>query len=379
MGVEFGASEQSTVGIEWEMAIVDQRTLEQVPGAAVVLERVEDPEHGPIRGEYLDSMIELVTGVHHRVADAEKEMRRLQEQAMEWLDPHGLAVLPIGSHPFGDPERQQPREKERYARVAERNAWWGRQMAINGLHVHVGVDDREKSLTIVMALARLSCYFIALTASSPFWRGEDTGFASQRTMFFQQLSTNGPPYRMADWAEYEDYVDELKRSGMIEVPGEIRWDVRPSLLGTVENRLMDAPPTTWEIGAVAAFDQCIVERVSRAWEVGEPVWRLPHWLMRENKWRAARYGLGAEVMTPRPEQGTVGMREGLEHWVTQLEPIAEELGCSEELERVRTLAARGPSYVRQRRVWEATGSTEAVTRSAVDEAAAGVPDFLEAK
>jgi glutamate---cysteine ligase / carboxylate-amine ligase len=377
MEVKFASSKQSTVGIEWEMAIVDKQTWEQVPGAAIVLERVQDPEHGPIRGEYLDSMLELVTGVHDRVADAEAELRRMQEQVLEWLDPHGLAVMPIGSHPFGDPEVQRPRDKDRYARVAERNAWWGRQMAINGLHVHVGVDDREKSLTVVEALARLSCYFIALTASSPFWRGEDTGFASQRTMLFQQLSTNGPPYRMDDWAAYEAYVNDLERSGMIELPGEIRWDVRPSVLGTVENRLMDAVPTTWEIGAVTALDQCLVERVSRAWEVGEPVWRLPHWLMRENKWRAARYGLGAEVMTPRPEQGTVSMRTGIEHWVREVEPIAEELGCSEELERVRTLMARGPSYVRQRRVWEATGSTAAVARSAVDEATAGRPDFLE--
>ncbi|NLE99251.1 MAG: YbdK family carboxylate-amine ligase [Propionibacterium sp.] len=377
MEVQFADSKQSTLGLEWEMAIVDATTLEQVPGADIVLEHVEDPEHGPIRGEYLDSMIELVTGVHARAVDAEAELRAMHERVVGWLEPHGLTVLPLGAHPFGDPTKQLPRVKERYSRVFDQNAWWGRRMAVNGLHVHVGVDNREKSLTVVMALARLSCYFIGLTASSPFWVGEDTGFASQRTMMFQQLSTNGPPYRMTDWADYESYVNDLERAGIITVPGEIRWDVRPSVWGTVENRLMDSVPTTWEIGAVAAFNQCVVERISRAWEVGEPVWRLQHWLMQENKWRAARYGLAAEVMTPRGERGTVSMREGLQYWVEELGPIAEDLGCSEQLARITELAARGPSYVRQRRVWEATGSAEAVARAAVEETLAGVPRFEE--
>lgn len=378
MEIEFGSSAQSSVGIEWEMAIVDRETWEQVPGAVHVLEHVEDPETGSIRGEFLDSMVEIVSGVHTDIAAAEAEMRRHVEQVMEWLEPHGLTVLPSGAHPFGDPERQRPRAKDQYARVTERNAWWGRQMAINGVHVHVGVDHRDKAMPIVMGTARLSCYFIALSASSPFWRGDDSGFASQRTMFFQQLSTNGPPYRMADWDAYVAYAQQLADHGMVHSPGEIRWDVRPTAWGTVENRLMDAVPTTWELGALAAFSQCTTERFSRALGVDEPIWKLPHWLMRENKWRAARYGMAAEVMTPRPEQRTTTLREGLEYWLTDLEPIADELGCREQLERVRVLADAGPSYVRQRRVWEATGDLHAVTRSIVDEAAAGVPDLEEA-
>lgn len=377
MDIVFGQSAQSTLGIEWEMAIVDTTTLEQVPAAQIVLERLDDPESGPIRGEFLDSMIELVSGVHTVVGDAETEIRRLHEQVLTWLEPHGLTVLPVGTHPFGNPELQHPRHKDQYARVAERNAWWGRQMAINGLHVHVGVDDREKAMELVMGIARLSCYFIVLTASSPFWRGEDTGFASQRTMLFQQLATNGPPYRMKDWQAYVDHLTTLEEYGMINSPGEVRWDVRPTKWGTVENRLMDAVPTAWEIGAIAAFSQCVAERLSRAVEVGEPIWRLPHWLMRENKWRAARYGMAAEVMTPRPEQRTASLRDGLAYWMREIEPIADELGCVEELSRVQELADRGPSYLRQRRVWEATGDVKAVAAAVVDETIAGTPDFEE--
>ncbi len=377
MDIRFGSSDQSTVGIEWEMAIVDRDTLEQVPEAVRVLEQVDDPEEGPIRGEYLESMLELVSGVHHDVAAAERDMQQLLERVLEMLDPHGLTVLPMGAHPFGDPTVQRPRAKDQYARVVARNAWWGRQMCVNGLHVHVGVDHRDKALPIVMGIARLSCYFIALTASSPLWLGEDTGFASHRTMLFQQLSTNGPPYRMADWDAYVAYAQELADRGMIETPGEIRWDVRPSQWGTVENRLMDAVPTTWELGAIAALSQCVAERLSRAILVDEPIWKLPHWLMRENRWRAARYGVAAEVMTPRPEQRTTSLSDGLLYWLREVEPIAEELGCAEQLARVPRLLREGPSYLRQRRVWEATGDVKAVVGSVLDETHAGHPNFEE--
>lgn len=377
MDIQFGRSAQSTVGIEWEMAIVDAATLEQVPGAVHVLEHVDDPDDGPIRGEYFDSMIELVSGVHHRVGDAQREMEELLQRVLGWLAPHGLTVLPMGAHPFGDPELQQPRPKAQYQRVAERNGWWGRQMAVNGLHVHVGVDDADKAMLLVMGIARLSCYFIALTASSPLWRGGDTLFASQRTMLFQQLSTNGPPYRMAGWDGYVDYAQQLIDYGMITNPSEIRWDVRPSHWGTVENRLMDSVPTVWELGAIAALSQCVAERLSRAVETGEPIWKLPHWIMRENKWRAARYGLDAEVMTPRPHQRSVQMRDGLAHWLEEVAPIADELGCADELARVNELAERGPSYARQCRVWEATADANAVAAQVCDEALRGRPRFEE--
>ncbi len=380
MDIHFGHSNQSSVGIEWEMAIVDRDTLEQVPGAVHVLERVADPEGGPIRGEYFDSMLELVSGVHERVHDAQAELEGLLAQVIDWLEPHGLTVLAMGAHPFGDPMLQRPRAKPQYGRVAERNGWWGRQMAVNGLHVHVGVDDADKAIQLTMGVARLSCYFIALSAASPLWLGMDTQFASQRTMLFQQLSTNGPPHRLSDWRAYVEHVEQLADYGMIRSASELRWDVRPSACGTVENRLMDAMPTGWEVGAIAALSQCVAERLSRAVEADEPIWQLPHWIMRENKWRAARYGLDAEVMVPRlAARHAIPMREGLAHWLAELAPIADELGCADELARIPELAAGGPSHVRQRRVWEATGDARAVAASVVAETLRGTPLFEETR
>lgn len=376
MKIAFGESRQSSIGIEWELAVVDAVTLEQVPGAEVLLETVEDATDGPIRREYLTSMIELVTGVHQSVPTAMDEMRALLERSLSVLEPRGLTLMGAGAHPFGDPTLQKPGDKPQYRRVSERNAWWGRRMAINGLHIHTGIDHRDKALPIVDGIARFTPYFIAMSAASPFWMGEDTQFASQRTMMFQQLPTNGLPYHMENWAELEKFASQLEGVGLIQNPSEIRWDVRPSGWGTVENRIMDSVPTLMEIGALTAFSQCLVERMSRAIAVGEPIERLPYWFMRENKWRAARYGLAADVITPRKEEYLIHVHDGIIRWVDELTPIAEQLGCSENLEDVRRLVRGGPSYLRQRRA-AGDGGTVAATRLLVDELRAGTPTFKE--
>lgn len=378
MKIDFQHSRQSTLGVEWEIAVVDLATAEQVPAADLVLEQVEDPVAGPIRGEYLSSMLELVSGVHDTVASALDELQQLLSQVVEVLQPHGLGVMAVGAHPFGDPAAQPFVRKAQYRRVRDRNGWWGSRMAVNGLHIHTGVDGRDKALPMTYGVARFIPYFIALSASSPYWEGTDTAFASQRTMVFQQLPTNGLPYHFTSWEEYERYASELEGVGMIQNPSEIRWDIRPSSFGTVENRAMDCVPTVFEIGALAALSQCLVEYMSRLFDAGRDIERLPFWFMRENKWRAARYGLEAEVITPRPEEHTIALRAGLTRWIVELAPIAEQLGCRQELEHCQDLIDRGPSYVRQRRAFAASdGDLAAVVRSVVSETMQGRPRFEE--
>lgn len=375
MKIPFGDSPQSTLGLEWELAVVDIATLEQVPAAHHVLEAVEDPVEGPIRGEYLQSMLEIVSGVHSTVPGLVAEMSERLAFVIGALEPHGCTVLAMGAHPFGNPTEQQPVRKAQYRRVRERNGWWGEQMAINGVHIHTGIAGRDKALPITYGLARFIPYFIALSASSPFWQGTDTRFASQRTMIFQQLPTNGLPYHMTSWTEFERYASELEGVGLIQSPSEIRWDVRPSGYGTVENRSMDCVPTVMELGALAALSQCLVEAMSRELDAGGQIDRLPFWFMRENKWRSARYGLAAEVITPRPEEHTMALTDGLLRWIAELGPVAEELGCAEQLADCEQLVRQGPSYVRQRRVMNARGDIHAVTRAVIAETMRGRPTF----
>ena len=369
MRFDFVPSGESTIGVEWELALVDAGTLELAPRAQTVLDEVEDPKKGPIRQEYLTDMIELVTGVHHRVDEAMADLRGSMERVQRILG-DSTRLLGAGAHPISRAADQQHFDFWRYNVVADRNAYWGRQMAIFGTHVHVGIDHRAKALPITYGLARFSPYFIALTASSPYWQGEDTGYASQRTMIFQQLPTNGLPYPMDTWDEFEHYATELEEAGMITAPNEIRWDVRPSTFGTVENRVLDSVPTFAELGAMTALTQCLAEYMSRELDDGRAIARLPMWFMKENKWRAARYGLDTEVVTPRVGQKLRPMREGILDWLNRLEPIAMSLHCLDELSFIADLLEHGPSYVRQR----AAGGPEAALRQLVNETGAARPE-----
>jgi len=370
MQVDFAPSEQSTVGIEWELAIVDLASGELAPEAPTVLRACGGGEDAPIRKEYLQDMVEIVSGVHRTVAAAVEDVAHHLREVQRVAAPLGLGVVGAGTHPFSRASAQPRFEGPRYDVVAERTGYWGRQMAICGTHVHVGVDHKDKALPVTTGLARFYPYLLAITCSSPFWEGEDTGYASQRTMLFQQLPTNGLPYPMSRWTEFEAYAEELLQCGMISVPGEIRWDVRPSpRFGTVENRTGDAVPTLAELGCVAALTQCFAEHVSRTYARDQTYESLPPWLVRENKWRAARYGLDAHVITPNRLRREVPLREGLAQWLERLTPIARDLGCEDELRFAAELSGRGASYERQR----AAGGPRDALRLLLDETGRRTP------
>lgn len=370
MLIEFAPSAQSSVGIEWELALVDLDTGELAPKAEPILAACEAGPDTPIRKEYLTNMVELVSGVHSTVTDAIADISSSFETLSAALRPLNLAVIGSGTHPFSRSADQQRFHGPRYDLVAERTGYWGRQMAICGTHVHIGVDHREKALPLTCGLARFYPYLLAVSCSSPYWEGEDTSFASQRTMLFQQLPTNGLPYPMRDWAEFEAYAEELLDCGMINEAAEIRWDVRPSpRFGTVENRTADSVPTFAELGCVAALTQCFAEYISRGYERDQTVEHLPPWLVRENKWRAARYGMDAEVILPAGGSREVPLREGLVRWVDRLSAIARDLGCETELAFAAQLAEHGASYERQR----ATGSPAAALRLLLTETGAAAP------
>lgn len=347
--IEFTASGRGTIGLEWEVALVDLATRDLSSRAGEVLELVGGRKDGPIRGEYLTSMVELVTGVHETVPSAIDEMRGLLGQVVDAAASLNLGVLAAGTHPFARSTDVPVVQNDRYAVVSQRNAYWGRRMTICGTHIHVGVPAADLALPVVHGLARFYPYLLALSASSPFYEGEDTGFASHRTMLFQQLPTNGLPEPLESWGDFEAYAEELTRLGMISIPTEIRWDVRPApRFGTVENRAPDAVPTLEELGCLAAWSQCLAD-VLMSDEGGE-LGTLPSWLVRENKWRAARYGLEADVITPVDDARIVPARVGVRHWLDRLRTPADRLGCTEYLLIAQRILDEGASYQRQRRV-----------------------------
>ncbi len=375
MQVDFARSARSSVGLEWELALVDADTLELAPAATGILDILGWADDAPVRKEYLQNMVELVSKPHPRVADAVADLSAQLDRVREVAEPRGIRLLGTGSHPFSRSAQQRPFSGPRYDVVRDRTAFWGRQMAICGTHIHVGVAHRDHALPVTNGLARFYPLFLALSASSPYWEAQDTGYASQRTMIFQQLPTNGLPYRMTQWHEFEAYAEELAEVGMINVPGEIRWDVRPSpKFGTVENRTPDSVPTLAELGCLAALTQCLAEFIVRDYEGEQVVQDLPPWLVKENKWRAARYGMDAEIITPDRDGRLRPVRRYIAEWIDRLLPIARDLGCEDDLLFADELCSGGTSYERQREVAAASnGDLRAVTARCLDETGAVTP------
>ena len=359
MEIEFAKSAQSTLGVEWELALVDARTGDLVSVADQVLSGVnanepslrEDEEHPHIKQELLENTVELVTGVCTTVAEAKADLTRSLEAVRRVTDPMGVELFCSGSHPFSAPRSQPVTDKERYAKLIDRTQWWGQQMLIYGVHVHVGLDSRDKVLPVLDGLVNYFPHFQALSASSPFWSGEDTGYASQRALMFQQLPTAGLPFQFGSWAEYEAYVADMFTTGVIDSISEIRWDIRPVPgLGTIEMRVCDGLADIRDVGAIAALTQCLVHEFSSIIDAGGSIPTMPPWHVQENKWRAARYGLEAIVILDAAGNEKLVTDHLLEDVLPRLEPVAQELGCSAELADVRAIIERGAGYQRQRRV-----------------------------
>jgi carboxylate-amine ligase len=360
MQIEFARSARSTIGLEWEVAIVDRETGELAPIADRVLEildaRSEGGRHPSITSELLTNTVELVSGVHERVSDAVADLEGQLAEGRAVIDELGeYELMCSGSHPFSQWYDQHLTDKPRYHKLIDRTRWWGRNMMIWGIHVHVGIDDRDKALPILDGLLAFVPHLQALSASSPFWAGVETGYASNRALMFQQLPTAGLPYRLPDWPAYERYVEDLVRTGVIEDHTEVRWDIRPSpRWGTVEVRVCDGVSTANEIAAIGALVQCLVDWMSERLDAGEKLTVLQPWYVRENKWRAARYGLDAEIITD--VAGTERLvSDDLRDLLTRLVPVAERLGCQAELQMVRDTLDHGASYQRQLRAAAAAG------------------------
>lgn len=353
----FAPSEQSTLGLEWELALVDAGTGALRSDADTVLGEVArnaglapGTDHPRITQELLQNTVELVTGVCHRVDEGVEQLRTVAREVQAVTDPLGLELYSQGSHPFALPTDEPVTEKDRYGKMIDRTQWWGRQMVIYGVHVHVGLDDVRKAMPVVDGLVNYFPHVLALSASSPFWAGADTGYQSQRTLMFQQLPTAGLPFQFQDWSGFESCVADLMHTGVIDDVTECRWDVRAvPRLGTVEMRMCDGMATVEEIGSIAALTQCLVQDFSDTLEAGGSIPTMPPWHVQENKWRAARYGLEAIIILDANGEEQL-VSDHLRAELERLAPVAERLGCSAELDGIHAMLESGGAAARQRQV-----------------------------
>ncbi|WP_136088538.1 glutamate--cysteine ligase [Auritidibacter ignavus] len=354
MHLPFAPSEPATLGIEWELGLVDRQTGVLQPLSDRIVDRVVAPsEQRPysVSGEFMLNTIELITGVCRTVDQGLDQLAAAGREALKHAQAENLLLYSQGTHPFASPQQETVAPQQRYQRMLDRTQWWGQQMVIYGVHVHVGLPSSDAAMPAINQLINYYPHLLALSASSPYWESQDTGYVSQRTLIFQQLPTSGLPFQFEQWSGFESVVSDLIKIGMVDDVTECRWDVRPvPRLGTVEMRICDGVSTLKEIGALAALTQCLVaEVITPESDRDTPVEIMAPWFVQENKWRAARYGLDAIVIINAAGDEQL-VTEHLMETINRLEPVAHRLGCHTQLGWVEDLIRSGGPAAQQRRI-----------------------------
>jgi glutamate---cysteine ligase / carboxylate-amine ligase len=361
----FGRSDAYTLGVEEEYMLLDSETFDLVQHVDTVLAAVSGHELEPrINAELMQSVLEVATPVCHTPSDVDAQLRKLRGYVTGVAAEQGLRVGSAGTHPFSLFERQRITARDRYRALVDQMQYIARRELIFGLHVHVAVDDPEKAIQVVNALIGHLAELVALSASSPFWRGEPTGLNSSRHMVFAAFPRSGPPPRFKDYADYAEVVGQLERTGCIADYTHIWWDIRlHPRLGTIEIRICDAVTQLEDVVAITAYCQALVKHYSERFDAGEEIPSFHRILTTENKWLAARYGLEAPVMDlVTGRRNRMSVAQVVRRTLKLVAPHAKELGSEAELAGVDEILRRGNGADRQLRVFNANRDIVEVVR-----------------
>jgi carboxylate-amine ligase len=366
---KFGESPPFTLGVEEEYMLLDPETFDLVQHVDTVLTAMQEGEFTERVGpELMQSVLEISTPVCRTAGDVESELRRLRSYVTETARSQELRVGSAGTHPFSLFERQRITARDRYRNLVDQLQYVARRELIFGLHIHVAVDDPEKAIKVTSALLLHLAELLALSANSPFWRGEATGLASSRQMVFAAFPRSGPPPRFNDYSDYAEVVGQLEKTGCIADYTHIWWDIRlHPRFGTIEVRVMDAVTRVEDTTALAAYVQGLVKYYSDAYEAGGELPSYHRILTTENKWLAARYGLEAPVMDlVTGRRNRVPVAQLVRRALREIEPHARELGSDRELEGIRDILNRGNGADRQLRVFNANRDIAEVASEIAD-------------
>ncbi len=368
--IGFTENVEPTLGIELELHIIDPATGGLANAAVEILEEIGAPHGGPhpkAKHELFQSTVEIITGICAGPAEAKADLLETLGEVQAAADRRGLKLMSAGTHPFARSCDQLVSPDPRYHALVEEMQWPARRLLICGAHFHVGLQSGEQAMAVFNELQRYLPLFLIASASSPYLETEDTGLASSRSKIFEALPTAGLPPQIHDWNEFEIFMETLLEARCISSIREVWWDIRPHPdFGTVELRMCDAPPTLRETVAIGALAQALVASTAERYEQGTLPEPPREWIVRENRWLAARHGVDAELIVDdhgrrRPARAI------LEQVVEEVRPVAHRLGSEAELDDLLQLWTIGPSYLRQRRIVEAGGSYEDVVVSLISE------------
>lgn len=370
-----------TLGIEEEYLLVDQSTGELlVEQPAALMERASTLLGDQVNQEFLQSQIEIGTKVCTSLAEAREELRRLRNAVADTASAHGLAPVACSTHPTARWSEQKVTDADRYIALAEDMQAVMRRLMVSGMHVHVGIDDPELRIDLMNQASYFLPHLLALSTSSPFWGGHETGLKSYRKTVFRAAPRTGLPIRFASWSEYERHVNVLVDVGVIEDASKIWWDIRPSVrYPTLEMRVADLPTRMEDSLSIAAIYVCLLRMLWRRRQKNQRWRSYAGFLIEENLWRAQRYGVEGQLI----DFGKVELipfADLVEEIIELIRPDAEALDCVDLVEHARTIVQRGTSADRQLDVYrkavaggdDAATALRKVVANLVEETVAGI-------
>jgi glutamate---cysteine ligase / carboxylate-amine ligase len=362
-----------TVGIEEEYLLVDlhSRDVDENPPHELLRECTERG-NGQISPEFLRSQLEVSTRVCHSISEARADLSRLRGMIVDLAAAHGLAPIAASTHPFARTRLQLPTEKEQYFALAREMQGAARRLMVCGMHVHIGVDDDDLRVDLMNQLSYFMPHLLALSCSSPFWEGEQTGLMSFRSTIFSSLPRTGLPERFASYGEFRRHLDMLIRNGLIEDTNKLWWDVRPNpRYPTLEIRVMDCCTSIDDSICLAALAVCLTRALYRL-RCANQSWRLyPNVLIAENRWRAMRYSFDERLLDLARGE-LVPFPEMADELIALVAEDANALGCLPEVAHIHDILRRGTSAHRQIAIYRRARTEGASEREALQ----AVVDFL---
>jgi carboxylate-amine ligase len=356
-----------SLGVEEELMIVDSETLDLTNSIEEMLRDLEETgAAGDVKPELMESVCEIATSPCRDAAEAGTQLAELRATVQEVAEARGLAIGAAGTHPFAMWEDQRIVRRPRYRDLIAGLQFVARQELIFGIHVHVGLDDPDKAIHVVNGMRVHLPVLLALSANSPFWRGQTTGMLSARTPIFRAFPRVGIPPRYEDYEDWSRRIEFMVDSRVINDYTYLWYDVRPHpQFGTVEIRVMDGQTRLEHTVGLAALAQAMVKELAEHFESGQQLSRYPYEMLDENKWLAARHGLEGELVDL-PSKERVSTRDLARRLIDRLRGHAQDLGSANELDAVHDLVERGNGGSRQLVVYEANHDLREVVSEIVE-------------
>lgn len=363
-----------TIGIEEEYQILNPETRELQSYVQEFLDQGRLVLKDQIKPEFMRSQIEVGSQICHSIDEARSELVRLRRTVSDVAEAHGLAIAAASTHPFSNWQEQEVTAAERYSEHEQKLAEVARRLLIFGMHVHVGIDDKELMIDVMSQVRYFLPHLLALSTSSPLWLGRRTGLKSYRSIVFENMPRTGPPPSFQSWAEYQNFTDLLVRTGSITDPTYIWWDIRPHpVFPTLEFRMCDICTKVDEAICMASLIVALVAKLIRLRRSNQSWRRYRHALICENKWRAIRYGIDGDLIDF-GRQEEVPLRELVGELLEFVDDVLDPLGVRREAEYVHTILAEGTSADRQLATLDETGDLKAVVDRLIEETKAGWDD-----